>query len=59
MATLLANISATSYGIIDEKLRKQFAKILKSNHNALSNQKRYKGLMVELPNLLLTPFTLY
>lgn len=46
IARTLANICATGYGSLMKNLRKLFAKILKLNYNALSNQKKYKSLMV-------------
>ena len=59
MATTLANICATGYGLIDKKFAKTICQVLEIKPQCLIKPQQIQGLIVKLLNQLLLPFILY
>ena len=58
MDATLADTYANRYSFIDEEFAETICQVLEIERHRLIKPKRYKSLMVKLPNLLLTPFIL-
>ncbi len=56
---ILADICITEYGFMNEKFAETVCQVLEIEPQRLIKPNQYKDLMVELPNLLSMPFTLY